>query len=150
MTVKASACSEPVGALWSIRYQPSAAESCSPTPTAARTMRCSPSACSLLLRYSMGASGAQCACTECACTECARQAFHEQARPRGRAAYRSATCLMRLVDAFRSVIIDHELINDRQCRHQVDVRSLHPQGPDSRLFHQQLQPWSLGPRGRSL
>ena len=54
MTVKATAHTEPRGALWSIGCQPSAAESCSPTATHGRSMlECTihgPGRCSLIDR----------------------------------------------------------------------------------------------------
>ena len=49
-------------------------------------------------------------------------------------------CLLRLADAFCSVIVDHQDVGGRRRRHQADVLCHRPRGPGSRLCHQRALP----------
>ena len=135
MGMKASAHSDARGALCSIRSQPSAAESCSPTAT--HGARPPPYA----LRPSAdGPEQSRHSVHATECRDCSGAGVHDlQAHGGGLVLCAAQSC---------SVIVDSKVMVGRRRRHRAGVRRRRPQGQSSPLWPQWAAAWPLVQRGR--
>ena len=137
MALKASAHSEPRGALCSISCQPSAAEFCSPTRSARLgqpPIACTPSAL-VPVQSAHSAHVAECAdCTGgCADGLLSSGGYHK-----------SGAC------ANIGVTVDGKVVVGRRLHHRAGVHRRRPQGQSSPLWPQRAAAWPLVPHSRTL